>query len=138
MLCSLNLLQNRYTELHRMTRQWLHMKEHIEHGFAHNGKTPGEGELAWFCCACPQPDINYKRKEPDDERRWLGHHSYVCDGCFTLVHQRFAKGENDVTLKDGEGFLVCSHRFEQYLADVRPVETVSVNPDLSTRVRNPH
>jgi hypothetical protein len=53
-----------------MTRQYLHMKELIEFGFAHNGKKPGDGELAWFCATCPQPDINYKWKKPDDPRHW--------------------------------------------------------------------
>ncbi|KAJ3525420.1 hypothetical protein NMY22_g10585 [Coprinellus aureogranulatus] len=99
-------VRNRYMELHRMTRQWLHMKERIEHGFAHSGQTPGEGELAWFCCACPQPHINYKPKSAHDPRRW-----------------RSSKGDNDITLKHGEGHMVCSHRFHEYLKDVQAVET---------------
>ena len=117
-------MQNRYVELHRMTRQYLHMKELIEFGFAHNGKKPGDGELAWFCAACPQPDINYKRKEPNDPRHWVGSRSYVCDGCFTLVHQRSTSGNKDVDLKSGEGHMVCSHKFDEYLADSTELATV--------------
>ncbi|TEB23553.1 hypothetical protein FA13DRAFT_1639866, partial [Coprinellus micaceus] len=114
---------NRYVELHRMTRQYLHMKELIEFGFAHNGKKPGDGELAWFCATCPQPDINYKRKKPDDPRHWVGSRSYVCDGCFTLVHQRSTSGNKDVDLKSGEGHMVCSHKFDEYLADSTELAT---------------
>ncbi|TEB26897.1 hypothetical protein FA13DRAFT_1635273, partial [Coprinellus micaceus] len=115
--------QNRYVKLHRMTRQYLHMKELIEFGFAHNGKKPGDGELAWFCATCPQPDINYKQKKADDPRHWVGSQSYVCDGCFTLVHQRSTSGNKDVDLKLGEGDMVCSHKFDEYLADSTELAT---------------
>lgn len=101
------------------------MKELVEFGFAHSGEKPGEGELAWFCATCPQPDINYKRKERDDPRHWVGHRSYVCDGCFTLVHQRSASGNNDVDLKAGEGHMVCSHKFDEYLKDAQEIPTVT-------------
>ncbi|TEB20788.1 hypothetical protein FA13DRAFT_1717460 [Coprinellus micaceus] len=97
--------------------------ELIEFGFAHNGKKPGDGELAWFCAACPQPDINYKWKEPNDPRHWVGSRSYVCDGCFTLVHQRSSSGNKDVDLKSGEGHMVCSHKFDEYLADSTELPT---------------
>jgi hypothetical protein len=50
---------DRYRELLRVSRQWRHLKYLKWHGFAHkNTITPGPGELATFCPACPQPDVN--------------------------------------------------------------------------------
>ncbi|TEB16767.1 hypothetical protein FA13DRAFT_1804560 [Coprinellus micaceus] len=74
---------NRYVELHRMTRQYLHMKELIEFGFAHNGKE----------ASGRSPTI--------------------------LV----IGGNKDVDLKSGEGHMVCSHKFDEYLADSTELPT---------------
>ena len=51
--------KNRYKELLRTSRLWrdLHARKHF--GFGHEtDKSPGIGDLAIFCPACPQPGIN--------------------------------------------------------------------------------
>ncbi|TEB24072.1 hypothetical protein FA13DRAFT_1797607 [Coprinellus micaceus] len=93
---------NRYVELHRMTRQYLHMKELIEFGFAHNGKKPGDGELAWFCAPAPNLISTISGRSP------------------TIL---VIGGNKDVDLKSGEGHMVCSHKFDEYLADSTELPT---------------
>lgn len=54
--------QNRERELRRVSRQWRDLQARKWFGFGHNMKIPGNGDLAHFCPACPQPEINL----PDD------------------------------------------------------------------------
>ena len=52
-------LQDRYRELMRASRQWRDLMNRKHFGFGHDtGVTPGPGDLALFCVACPQPGIN--------------------------------------------------------------------------------
>ena len=92
------------------------MKEIIEFGFAHNGKKPGEGDLAYFCAGCPQPGINLPEDWKDDPEKWKYHRSYCGDGCFSQVHQEPLTEEADVWLKSGEGFLTEKNRYAEHLA----------------------
>jgi len=50
---------NRYMELLRLSRQWRNLKLRKWFQFAHRpGVVPKEGEMALFCAACPQVDLN--------------------------------------------------------------------------------
>lgn len=54
-------LQDRYTELMRMIRQWGHLKMLKRAGRGHDPDGvdgTGEGELAVLCPACPHPGKN--------------------------------------------------------------------------------
>ena len=43
----------------RASTQWCYLEVLRTFGFAHDkDKTPGPGDLAWFCVACPQPGVN--------------------------------------------------------------------------------
>lgn len=64
-----HLIPNRYTEFRRVTRMWRNLIRLKWSGFGlpdrpigrrpdGNETTPGPGELAIFCPACPQPGIN--------------------------------------------------------------------------------
>jgi hypothetical protein len=62
------LVANRYRELRRVSRQFRNLKTYEAHGFAHENRTPGRGDLAMFCSSCPQPGINLPdnwEAEPD-------------------------------------------------------------------------
>jgi hypothetical protein len=67
-----NSVPDRYRELLQVSRQWRHLKYLKWHGFAHkNTIGPGPGDLATFCVACPQPDVNLPfnwKSISDDER----------------------------------------------------------------------
>ena len=66
------ILQNRYREFMRISRIWRDLKLQKHYGYGHDiNNTPGPGDLALFCAACPQPGINI----PDN---WKNHsHQYV-------------------------------------------------------------
>ena len=57
-----HLVPDRYRELLRCTRQYRNLKHLKWHGFGHDVRPPGLGDLAVQCPACPQPGINI----PDD------------------------------------------------------------------------
>jgi len=56
-------IQNRYRELMMIAREWRDLLLRKRFGFGHDlDSNPGQGDLALFCPACPQPGINL----PDD------------------------------------------------------------------------
>lgn len=66
----LNILQNRYREFGRATREWRRIKLHREFGYGHDlSQKPSNGDLASFCVACPQPEINLHPDWKSDPRR---------------------------------------------------------------------
>jgi hypothetical protein len=43
----------------RVSRQWRHLQDLKRFGYGHDkDKVPGDGDLADFCPACPQPGVN--------------------------------------------------------------------------------
>lgn len=61
------MLQDRYSELMCMVREWRHLKMLKRAGRGHNSRgvsATQEGECAVICPACPQPGKNI----PDDWR----------------------------------------------------------------------
>jgi hypothetical protein len=57
---------------------------------------------------------------------WLYRRSLVVDGNFSLEHMRMKKGENDVFLSDGEGYMVQSLPYQEHLTS--SLETPQVYP----------
>lgn len=65
----LMLLQDRYRELLRVSRQWRNLKYRKWNGFGHEQGPIGPGELALGCVACPTPGVNLEPGwEQDPER----------------------------------------------------------------------
>lgn len=53
----------------RVKREWTNCQRRIDHGFGHEDRAPEPGEMAFFCAACPQPDVNLpKGWEQDPEK----------------------------------------------------------------------
>ena len=57
-------MQNLYKQLLRASRQWREVRGKMESGLEHEGGPSGDGSMAVFCPACPQPGINL----PEDWR----------------------------------------------------------------------
>ncbi|KAI5998479.1 hypothetical protein EDC04DRAFT_2872174 [Pisolithus marmoratus] len=85
-------------------------------GFGHDmEQDPGDGGLALFCPACPQPGVDL----PAD---WKVHYDrdtimrqYVIDGNFTAQHMKMNKPELDVALSDGKGYMVAEVPYQSHL-----------------------
>ncbi|EAU81208.2 hypothetical protein CC1G_09452 [Coprinopsis cinerea okayama7 len=113
-----HVVPDRTRELRRAGRQWRHLKDLKRHGFAHTKETPGEGSLAFFCAACPQPGINIPDDWEKDPEAWKYSRSFVADGNFTCVHR---KGRNDanedslVYLRNGEGFVAEKDAYAEHI-----------------------
>ncbi|EAU83220.2 hypothetical protein CC1G_11681 [Coprinopsis cinerea okayama7 len=105
---------DRTRELRRVGRQWRRLKELKRHGFGHLDRTPGNGDLALFCAACPQPGINLPPNWQDDPEQWKYTRSFVADGNFTCVHRKRAN-QGEVYLKNGEGFMTEKDRYQKHL-----------------------
>ncbi|TEB18055.1 hypothetical protein FA13DRAFT_1758863 [Coprinellus micaceus] len=106
---------DRYRELLRVGRQWRNIKELIF--FA------GEGELALFCAACPQPGINLPKSWWSDPEQWVYTRVNVMDGNFVCIHRMLKNQEGDlVWLKgNGKGFMTSKGPYDAYLENA--VET---------------
>lgn len=89
------------------------MKERKWFGYGHTEKTPGKGDLAVFCAACPQPGINVMNEGTDN---WIYGRGFVADGNFSCDHQKQARPEDDVWLKSGESFMTGKERYQEHLA----------------------
>ncbi|EAU81166.2 hypothetical protein CC1G_10453 [Coprinopsis cinerea okayama7 len=96
---------NRYRELARMGRQWIHLKNLKWFGFGHTDAVPADGDLALFCSACPQKGVNVPEEEWDSLPDILKLRSFVADGNFSCVHQKQRAAHKDVWITSGTGFM---------------------------------
>ncbi|KAF6764374.1 hypothetical protein DFP72DRAFT_986402 [Ephemerocybe angulata] len=106
---------DRYRELMRVGRQWRFLQELAMFGFANSHKYPGEGELALFCAACPQPGINLPKNWQDDLRKWLYTRGFVIDGNFVCIHRMLREGTLDMWLKSGEGYTTAPTPYKKHI-----------------------
>lgn len=67
----------------RVKREWTNCQQRINHGFGHEGRAPKPGEMAFFCAACPQPDVNLPPEwDQDPEKyRYISLMSLKLTGC---------------------------------------------------------
>ncbi|KAI6137277.1 hypothetical protein F5141DRAFT_1209605 [Pisolithus sp. B1] len=108
--------RDRYRELMRVSWLWRDLKHRKWFGFGHDaGQDPGDGGLALFCPACPQPGLNL----PADWKVWYDRDAimrqYVMDGNFTAQHMKMNKPELDVPLSDGKGYMVSEVPYHSHL-----------------------
>ncbi|KAI6127050.1 hypothetical protein F5141DRAFT_1210355 [Pisolithus sp. B1] len=108
--------RDRYRELMRVSCLWRDLKHRKWFCFGHDpGGDPGDGGLALFCPACPQPGLNL----PADWKVWYDRDTimrqYVMDGNFTAQHMKMNKPELDVALSDGKGYMVSELPYHSHL-----------------------
>ncbi|KAI6169161.1 hypothetical protein EDD17DRAFT_1503089 [Pisolithus thermaeus] len=108
--------RDRYRELMRISWLWRDLKHRKWFGLGHDmEQDPGDGELALFCPAFPQPGVNL----PADWKVWYDRHTvmrqYVIDGKFTAQPMKMNKPELDVALSDGKGFMVAEVPYQSHL-----------------------
>ncbi|EAU89886.2 hypothetical protein CC1G_07038 [Coprinopsis cinerea okayama7 len=110
---------DRTRELRRVGRQWRRLKELKRNGYGHCSETPGKGDLALCCAACPQPGVNLEADWEQDKDQWKFTRSFVADGNFTCIHRKQKRGELDVYLKNGEGYMVETTEYGRHLATAK-------------------
>ncbi|KAI6135945.1 hypothetical protein F5141DRAFT_1185130 [Pisolithus sp. B1] len=102
---------DRYRELMRVAWLWRDLKHRKWFGFGHDaGEDPGDGGLALFCPACPQPGLNL----PAD---WKGYyHEAICHRwqlhCSAYESE---KPQLHVALSDGKGYMVSEGPYQSHL-----------------------
>jgi hypothetical protein len=70
-----------------ISRQWRDMQVCKQFGFGHDTyKTPGDGDLADFCPACPQPGINLPEDWYEQEERYTTSCLAMTMGSLTMYH----------------------------------------------------
>ncbi|KAI6120115.1 hypothetical protein EDD16DRAFT_1519066 [Pisolithus croceorrhizus] len=108
--------RDRYRELMRVSWLWRDLKHRKWFGFGHDaGKDPGDGGLALFCPACPQPGLNLPADWKVQYDRDTVMRQYVIDGNFTAQHMKMNKPELDVALSDGKGYMVSEGPYQNHL-----------------------
>ncbi|KAI6116658.1 hypothetical protein EDD16DRAFT_1520467 [Pisolithus croceorrhizus] len=108
--------RDRYRELMRVSWLWRDLKHRKWFGFGHDaGKDPGDGGLALFCPACPQPGLNLPADWKVQYDRDTVMRQYVIDGNFTAWHMKMNKLELDVALSDGKGYMVSEGPYQNHL-----------------------
>ncbi|KAG1847069.1 hypothetical protein F4604DRAFT_1688189 [Suillus subluteus] len=117
-----HLVSDHYRELMRVVRQWRKLNLMRWNGFGHQDKQATPSDLALFCPACPQPGINVSLPTGDtmecnecdmETPSWLYSRSLVMDGNFKGEHLHFANPSDEVSLMDGCGYMIGSHRHRQ-------------------------
>ncbi|KAI6147700.1 hypothetical protein BKA82DRAFT_4014879 [Pisolithus tinctorius] len=97
---------NYYSKLQRVTSSAF---PHLVLGFHQQSPDPQAGELVLFCPACPQPGINV----PDQDIALS--ETFVMDGNFKAEHMLPKNAAEEVWLMDGNGFMVTSAPYKEYL-----------------------
>jgi len=82
------------------------------------------GELGLFCVACPQPGVNLPDNWKEDPKTWAYSRGFVLDGNFTCNHKVQRWLEDDVWLKNGEGYMVEWERYAKHLATAKETKEV--------------
>ncbi|KAI5988638.1 hypothetical protein F5J12DRAFT_907686 [Pisolithus orientalis] len=118
-----HLVPNRYRELLRVLRMWRLLKLLKWQGFHQQFPDPWASELVLFCPACPQPGIN-----PDLCSWWFAR-TFVMDSNFKAEHMLPKNAAKEVWLMDGNGFMVTSAPYKEYLT--RTINQIEVNMDYA-------
>ncbi|KAI6102310.1 hypothetical protein EV401DRAFT_1893973 [Pisolithus croceorrhizus] len=105
--------RDRYRELMRISQLWRDLKHRKWFGLGHDMEQyPGDGELALFCPACPQPGVNLPADWKVQYDRLV---TYIGRKADYSRHMKMNKPELDVALSDGRGFMVAEVPYQSHL-----------------------
>lgn len=85
--------------------------------------TPRQGSLALFCPACPQPEINL----PENWKElpaWVTRRTITVDGNFHADHIKMRRPDLDISLTNGQGYMVEDGRYQEYLKVTEEIREV--------------
>ncbi|KAI6147060.1 hypothetical protein BKA82DRAFT_3980311 [Pisolithus tinctorius] len=110
-----HLVPNRYRELLRVSRMWRLLKLLKWQGFHQQSPDPQASELVLFCPACPQPGSMYRIRISLSLSLWQFARTFVMDSNFKAEHMLPKNAAEEVWLMDGNGFMVTSAPYKEYL-----------------------
>ncbi|KAH7919749.1 hypothetical protein BV22DRAFT_1022428, partial [Leucogyrophana mollusca] len=133
-----HMVPDRYRELMRVSRMWRDLQNRKRFGYGHNvGSIPGPGGLSLFCPACPQPGVNLPGNWVDIYKSWLVMPRFVVDGNFSAQHMKMKRPEDDVSLTDGEGYMVAEGPYAVHMkASVESKEKSSCHNHRAVNAAN--
>jgi hypothetical protein len=117
----------------RASWEWMDIELRLWNGEGHTSAPPGlPGSLALWCFSCPQPSFNLPENWKSDKLsvlhifrhgfllmmfspRWLYRPVLCADGNFHAEKMYMKKAANDVSLHDGEGFVVQSTEYKEHV-----------------------
>jgi len=73
------------------------------------------GSLTLFCPSCPQPGINLPPNWKDLPS-WVTRRTITVDGNFHADHIKMRRPDLDITLSNGQGFMVEDKKYMEYLS----------------------
>ncbi|KAI0955201.1 hypothetical protein AcW1_006851 [Taiwanofungus camphoratus] len=114
-----------YQQFLRVTRQWSHLKDLMQHGFGYPFRQqPGDGDLAFFYAACPQPGVNLDSDWKEHSDQLVYTRGFMMDGNFSAEHLKMRRPKNDVEITDGTGFFVADGRYKAHLQVAKELKGV--------------
>lgn len=105
-------------------------------GFGHSSEKPGKGDLALFCAACPQKNINVSSAEWEELPDTLKLRSFVADGNFSCVHQKQRASEHDAWITSGTGYVTEKNDYAKHIKATTEAKEVGGCLHLITIVTN--
>jgi hypothetical protein len=87
--------------------------------------TSSPGGLSIFCPSCPQPGINLPPDWRTKLESWLIRRTITVDGNMVADHIKMRRGDLDVALCDGQGFMVAEELYKEYLSVAKEPRLVS-------------
>ncbi|KAH6907255.1 hypothetical protein BKA70DRAFT_1372228 [Coprinopsis sp. MPI-PUGE-AT-0042] len=109
-------VKDRYRELLRVGRQYDFLRLLMRFLAFSLSEAQGDGSLALFCAACPQPGKNLPDDWWKDPDSWKYIMSFVGDGNFVCAHLKTKGAGQDVFLKQGQGYFVGPMEYNKYIS----------------------
>lgn len=100
------------------------MKNRKWFGYAHTSIVPGPGDLALFCAACPQPNVNLPDNWQQDSNQWIFTRELASDGNFSLDLLKSRADTSPIWLTNGTGFMVETNQYKAHLEVAKEVKDV--------------
>jgi hypothetical protein len=110
-------------ELMRVSRQMRKLQNSKRFGAVYS-KASSPGSLTIFCPSCPQPGINLP---PDwkDLPNWVTRRTITVDGNFHADHIKMRRQDLDISLSNGQGYMVDDGLYGEYLRVAKEPRLVS-------------
>ncbi|KAG1764500.1 hypothetical protein EV702DRAFT_1051329 [Suillus placidus] len=111
-------IPDRYYELMRVSRIRRDLVNRKRFGFEHEtDRSPGPGDLALYCPACPQPGINLPPSWKDSYDEYVELLTIANLAHFLSQHMKMKTPDNDASLADGMRYMVTEGPYQTHVTE---------------------